>query len=123
MVLDIFKQWDDNQLKAGMNNFADTVHFFANDWEFNGSRDAFFAESQKQRDNYTEVKTVVHAWIPVHSDDANEDWALIWSTGYTKDKKGVTDSLSYQDTWRINKNGKVDLVYQFIAHAPKPSKK
>lgn len=123
MMLDLFKQWDDNKLKDGMNMFADSVNFFTNDWEFHGNRDVFFTESQKQRDMFSEVKTVVHAWIPTHSVDKNEDWVLIWSTAYTKDKTGKADSLSYQDTWKFNKNGKIDLAYQFTAHTPKPAKK
>ena len=122
-VLTLFKQWDDNKLKESMGGFADSVSFYTNEWEFHGTKEKFYEESQKQRDMATEVKTVVHGWIPVKSTDHNEDWVLVWSTGYTKDKAGKMDSLAYQDTWRINKEGKVDLVYQHIAHAPKPAKK
>ncbi|MGE5108132.1 MAG: hypothetical protein ACM3H8_11340 [Sphingobacteriales bacterium] len=122
-LLTLFKQWDDNKLKDGMNMFADSVDFYTNGWEFHGNRDLFFTESQKQRDMYSEVKTAVHAWIPAHSVDKNEDWVLIWSTAYTKDKAGKADSLNYQDTWKFNKEGKIDLAYQFTSHAPKPAKK
>lgn len=123
MVLNLFKQWDDNKMKDGMSNFADSVNFYTNNWTFHGSRDALYTASQQQRDMYPEVKTVVSAYMPVHSVDKNEDWVLIWSTGYTKDKKGVSDSLNYQDTWRVNKDGKVDLVYQYTSHEPKADKK
>lgn len=118
-VLTLFKQWDDNKLKESLAGFADSVNFYTNEWEFHGTKDKFYEESQKQRDMSTEVKTVVHAWLPTHSVDKNEDWVLIWSTGYTKDKTGKQDSLTYQDTWRINKDGKVDLMYQYIRKAMK----
>ena len=97
-ILTLFKQWDDNKLADGKSMFADSIHFYADNWAFQGTRDSFFTVSQQQRNNYKEVKTVVHAWIPVHSTDKNEDWALIWSTAYTTDTKGKVDSASYQDT-------------------------
>jgi len=122
-ILTLFKQWDDNKLADGQSMFGDSIHFYTNNWEFHGTRDSFFTVSQQQRKNYKEVKTVVHAWIPVHSTDKNEDWALIWSTAYTTDTKGKVDSASYQDTWRLNKNGQFDLMYDFEAKAPVPAKK
>jgi hypothetical protein len=122
-LLTMFKIWDDNKLKESINMFADSVSFYTDQWEFHGTKEKFYEESQKQRDMSTEVKTVVHAWVPTHSVDKNEDWVLVWSTGYTKDKAGKLDSLNYQDTWRFNKEGKVDLAYQFIAHAPRPANK
>jgi hypothetical protein len=122
-ILILFKQWDDNKLAEGKSLFADTVHFYANNWEFHGTRDSFFTVSQKQRDNYKEIKTVVHAWIPMHSTDKNEDWALIWSTAYLTDNKGKQDSTNFQDTWRLNKNGQFDLMYDYEAKSAKPPSK
>lgn len=122
-ILTLFKQWDDNKLAEGKSLFADTVHFYTNNWEFHGTRDSFFTVSQKQRDNYKEIKTVVHAWIPMHSTDKNEDWALIWSTAYLTDNKGKLDSTNFQDTWRLNKNGQFDLMYDYEAKSAKPPAK
>lgn len=118
-ILTLFKQWDDNKLAEGKSLFADTVHFYTNNWEFHGTRDSFFTVSQKQRDNYKEVKTVVHAWIPVHSTDKNEDWALIWSTAYITNMKGQLDSTNFQDTWRLNKSGQFDIMYDYEAKTAK----
>ncbi len=122
-ILILFKQWDDNKLADGKSLFADTVHFYANNWEFHGTRDSFFTVSQKQRDTYKEIKTVVHAWIPMHSIDKNEDWALIWSTAYLTSNNGKLDSTNFQDTWRINKNGQFDMMYDYEAKAAKPPAK
>jgi hypothetical protein len=121
-ILTLFKTWDDNKLADGKSMFADSISFYANGWEFNGRLDSFMAISQKQRDNYKEIKTVVHAWIPTHSIDKNEDWALVWSTAYTTDTKGKVDSTSYQDTWRMNKDGKFDLMFSHEAKAPASKK-
>jgi len=122
-LLTLFKQWDDNKVADGKAMFGDSVHFYADKWEFHGSNDSFMAVSKKQRANYKEVKTRVQAWIPVHSTDKNEDWVLVWSTAYTTDMKGKVDSASYQDTWRINKDGKFDLMYDYQQRPPEPAKK
>lgn len=122
-MLTLFKQWDDNKLAEGKLMFADSVHFFADKWEFNGTNDSFFTVSQNQRKNYKEVKTVVQAWIPVHSVDKNEDWVLVWSTAYTTDLKGKVDSANYQDTWKINKDGRFEVMYDYQMKSPEPAKK
>jgi hypothetical protein len=122
-LLTLFKQWDENKVADGKTMFGDSVHFYADKWEFHGTNDSFMTVSKKQRANYKEVKTVVQAWIPVHSTDKNEDWVLVWSTAYTTDMKGKVDSANYQDTWRINKDGKFDLMYDYQQRVPEPAKK
>jgi hypothetical protein len=117
-LLELFKQWDDNKLADGKSMFADSVHFFSDKWVFHGTNDSFQVVSQQQRDLMKECRTVVHAWIPAHSTDKNEDWVLIWSTSYTTDNKGKADSVSFQDSWRLNKDGKFDVMRQFVQHFP-----
>ncbi len=121
-LLEIFKQWDDNKLADGKAMFADSVHFFSDRWEFHGGLDSFMKVSQQQRDMAKEVKTVVHAWIPVHSTDKNEDWVLVWSTSYYTDTKGKKDSTTYQDSWMLNKEGKFQVMRQFMARPPEAKK-
>jgi hypothetical protein len=121
-MLILFKQWDDNKLADGKNMFADSVSFMSDRWNFNGTNDSFQSVSQKQRNLFKEVKTVVHAWIPVKSTDKNEDWVLVWSTAYTTDLKGKVDSVTYQDTWRLNKNGQFDRMLSYIQRSPEAKK-
>jgi hypothetical protein len=37
-------------------------------------------------------------------------------------KKGKVDSFYLQETWRFNKDGKADLLYQFKAAGAPPKK-
>ena len=122
-MLTLFKQWDDNKVADGKLMFADSVYFQGDKWEFHGSNDSFFTVSQNQRKNFKEVKTVVQAWMPIHSVDKNEDWVLVWSTAYTTDMKGKVDSASFQDTWKINKDGRFDVMYDYKVSYPEPPKK
>ena len=63
----------------------------------------------------------MHAIFPVKSTDKNEDWVCIWGTEVNTDKKGKTDSVHLQETWRFNKDGKIDLLYQH-SRVAKPQK-
>jgi hypothetical protein len=60
--------------------------------------------------------------MSVKSTDKNENWALIWAKEVNKYKKGKVDSSYVHELWRLNKDGKVDLVYQFRASAAAPKK-
>jgi len=122
-ILTLFKQWDNNKMAEGKSLFADSVHYFTNGWEFHGTNDSFFTVSKVHRDKYKEVRTLVQAWIPVHSADKNEDWVLVWSTAYTTDNKGKVDSASYQDTWKVNSAGRFDVMYDYELKAPAPAVK
>ncbi len=112
-ILKIFKNWDDNKLDQNRAEFADSVHFLADSYEFQGTTDSFFKISIGPRNSYKEIKTVVHAWIPVRSTDKNEDWVLLWSTAYMTSLSGKIDSIGYQDTWRFDKNGKIDYMLEY----------
>jgi len=55
----------------------------------------------------------------VKSTDKNENWALIWATEVRTDKKGKVDSTNFQETWRLDKDGKANLLFQYaMATAP-----
>src|SRR6266480_4099197 len=123
MILNIWKDWDNGNLANSKNVFADTVTlYFWNGSVLHASRDSALAAAQKMRDGYSSVKSRVDAFVPLKSTDRNENWVTIWGMETHTDKKGKVDSIALQETWRINKDGKTDLVYQF-AEMSKPPKK
>ena len=44
---------------------------------------------------------------------------LVWATEIDTDKKGKTDTIAVMETWRINKDGKADQLFQYGRHARK----
>lgn len=115
-ILALWKGWDENKLDVAKDYFADSVelHF----WDgatMSGPRDSAIAGAKMYRSTYTDVHSQVHAIFPVMSTDKNENWVCIWGTEYHTDKAGKTDSLQLQETWRFNKDGKANLVYQYSA--------
>lgn len=122
-VLNLWKDWDNNNLANGKNSFADTVEFnFSDGTTMRASRDSTLAVAQKIRDSEASITSTIDAVMSVKSTDKNENWALIWGEERVTDKKGRTDSSAIQETWRLNKDGKVDLVFQYRKKLASPKK-
>lgn len=112
-ILALWKDWDNGNLDPSKNLFADSVTFYTSDGSLIvGPRDSAVANAQGFRNMFSAVKTTLHAVFPVKSTDKNEDWVCIWGTEVNTDKKGKVDSVVLQETWRFDKNGKINLLYQ-----------
>ena len=123
-ILDLYKDWDNNTLENSKNSFADVDSLiFANGIMIAGSRDSVFEAIKKIRNTMGTIKDEVQAWIPLKSTDRNENWVAVWTKEIITAPNGKKDSTYLQETWRINKDGKVDLVFQYAQKPPAPPKK
>ena len=125
-ILNLWKVWEDGDLSKGKDLFADSVDLhLADGAEIHGSRDSVLAQSQRIRSTMTAAKNRVDAFVPLKSTDKNESWVAVWGIETDTWKNGKTDSTSLHEVWRINKDGKADLLYQFAAstNPPPPAKK
>ena len=93
---------------------------FADGTMMHNVRDSVLAGGQQYRNTFTSSVTSVDAVMSVKSTDKNENWALVWGKEIDTDKKGKVDSFYLQETWRFNKDGKADLMYQFKAAGAAP---
>ncbi len=124
-ILALWKSWDEGNLSTSKQYFADTVSFYVSEGgEITGPRDSTVADAQRYRDMFSAVKSTVHAIFPIKSTDKNQEWVCVWGTEVRTDKKGKTDSIHLQETWRFNSAGKTDLIYQYarVATPQKPGK-
>ena len=122
-LLTLWKDWDNGNLSAHKDLFADSVSFYFSDGSMLvAKRDSAVAVAQKVRNLITTSVSSVDAIMAVKSADKNEHWALIWGRERDTNNKGKVDSFDLQETWRFNNDGKADLVYQF-RHASTPPKK
>ncbi len=102
--------------------FADSVEMrIANGMIMKGTRDSILKRTQDWRNTMKSVSSRVDAFFPVKSTDKNVEWACVWGMETHTDQKGMTDSVHYQETWRFNKDGKVDFMMQYERPA-KPMK-
>jgi hypothetical protein len=122
-LLTLWKDWDNGDLSAHKNLFADSIQFhFSDGTNIHLSRDSAVAIAQNQRNSYAASVDRVDAIMAVRSTDKNDHWALIWGTEIDTDKKGKVDSANLMEAWRFNKDGKVDLLTQYRQGAYPPKK-
>ncbi|WP_212004712.1 hypothetical protein [Chitinophaga sp. HK235] len=122
ILLELFKNWDNNTLDNSKSSFAemDTI-FFSDGAVFSGSRDSLFALGKKMRAQKGDLVDSIHAWVPLRSKDKKEDWVLIWTREHSTDSKGKKITRELQETWRFDKDGKINLMYQYEQMPPKMS--
>jgi hypothetical protein len=120
-ILTLWKDWDGGNLSAHKDMFADSVEMhFADGSMMHSSRDSVIAGAQAYRNTFESSVSEVHAVMATKSVDKDENWALVWGKEIDTDKKGKVDSFYLQETWRFNKDGKANLMYQFRASATAP---
>lgn len=114
-----WKDWEQNKMDNMKSWIADTIVAFQSDNIMVRGADSLVARWKRGRAGYTSVIDSIDAVMPVYSTDKKENWVLVWAREISTDKKGKTDTVAIQETWRINKDGKADMVLQFDRHARK----
>jgi len=108
-----WKDFTDNKLDNMKNWCADTVvAMFSNNMMVKGV-DSLISVWKAERAKYQNLIDTVDAVIPVYSTDKKENWVLIWARGIGTDMNGKTDTVAIMETWRINKDGKADMLLQY----------
>ena len=115
-----WKDWEVNKMDNMKSWTADTIRAFSSSNIMTTSADSLMAHWKKYRDGYTSVIDTIHAVIPVYSTDKKENWVLVWASEINTDPAGKKDTVEVMETWRINKDGKADALYQYDRHARKP---
>ena len=108
-----WKDWQENKLDNMKNWIADTIIAFHSDNTMVRGLDSMMARWKRGRADYTSVIDSVDAVIPVYSTDKKENWVLVWAREINTNSKGKTDTSALMETWRINKDGKADMLLQF----------
>lgn len=117
-VLDFIKMWEDNKLDDMKNLLADSVMVFFNDGNtFMGTKDSLISTGKQFRASMSALKTRIDAFVPVHSNDKNEDYVLIWATDFMTDKAGKTDSLVNHAYFQV-KDNKITMWGEYARKNP-----
>lgn len=115
IILDIWKAYEENRLQDTKELWGDTVTMeFASGFKLHAGRDSLIAGGVAERGKYSSVVDSVEAWMPLHSNDKNEDWVAVWGMEYTTDAKGKKDTTDLHEVWQL-KNGKAVYMLQFSA--------
>lgn len=108
-----WKDWEMNTMDNMKSWVADTIVAFHADNTMVNGIDSLQARWKRGRAGYTSVIDTVHAVIPTYSTDKNENWVFVWAKEINTDAKGKIDTVELMETWRINKDGKADMLLQY----------
>ena len=108
-----WKDWVDNNMDDMKSWVADTVLAIHSDNSMIRGADNLIAKWKDDRAKYSSAVDTINAVMSVHSTDKNENWVLVWATAYGTKLDGTKDTSAIMETWRINKDGKADLLLQF----------
>jgi hypothetical protein len=114
-----WKDWETNSMDNMKSWIADTIVAFHSDNAMVKGADSLIARWKRGRAEYSSVIDTINAVLPVYSTDKKENWVLVWATEINTDSKGKTDTTALQETWRINKDGKADMLLQYDRHTRK----
>lgn len=108
-----WKDWEMNTMDNMKSWLADSIVAFHSDNTMVQGIDSLTARWKRARSKYTSVIDTIDAVIPVYSTDKNENWVLVWASEINTKADGTKDTAAVMETWRINKDGKADMLFQF----------
>ncbi|HSN60954.1 MAG TPA: hypothetical protein VLR49_08465 [Ferruginibacter sp.] len=113
-ILDLWKDWDDNNLDRH-DYFADTVMMFFPDGSMVKGKAANLEAAKKYRGGMSKVTSVIHAWLPLYSTDKMEDVVCVWGEEENTFPDGKVEKKSLHEVWWFNKDGKISMMRQWTA--------
>lgn len=125
-VLALWKDWNDGDLSKTRSHFADSVSLFlADGTSMSGPADTIMKNMQNYRSTFKSMNATVDAIFATKSTDKDENWVAVWGVEMPTDMNGKKDTVSLMETWRFNKAGKVDMMFQATRKGmlPPPPKK
>ncbi len=115
ILLQMYKDWDNNTLDNSTQYLADTLSFhFPDGSRWNGTKDSIWKMIKDYRNIYTIVENKVDAWLPFRTTDKHDHWVAIWAREYHTDKAtGKLDSTDIHEVWAFNNDHKVTFLSQY----------
>lgn len=119
LVLDMWKDWDNNTLDNHLDVIADSIVFELPNGEVLRGKENFIAKGKEQRNTIASANSTVEAWMPLRSIDRNEDWVAVWGYEQDTNKDGKVSVQRLHEIWGFNKDGKISYVRQYTSQVPK----
>lgn len=114
-VLALWDDWKKGDLSQSRKYFADSLSLFLADGSsMNGPTDDIMKNMQDYRSSFKGMEVAVDAIFATKSTDKDEHWVAVWGSEIQTNMEGKVDTVSLQETWRFNKAGKVDMMFQSI---------
>lgn len=113
LVLDIWKDYDNNTIKNSAALFADTTRFYDASGRMVKGKDSIISIIDTYRNSIASVKEDVSAIVVLKPKGKDETWVCVWGKEVDAMKDGKKDSVFLQESWMFNKDEKVANIYQY----------
>lgn len=114
-----WKDWEMNTLDNMKSWVADTIVVFSADDMMTNGADSLQARWKRGRASYTSVIDSIYSAVALYNTEKKENWVMVWAKEISVNTKGVKDTMELMETWRINKDGKADMLLQYDRHRRK----
>ena len=114
-VLEMWKDFDDNQMMRHEGYFADTMVVWLPDASVTRGKAANMEGVMKYRATMSSVKSTIHAWVPLYSTDTKDNIVCIWGTEEDTYADGKVEKKDLHEVWWFNKDGKVTAIRQWTS--------
>lgn len=118
MILELWKDWDDNNFSRHADYFADTVTMIFTNGQVVKGKENLLNSATQHRGSLASAKSVVDAWLSTRSVDKDEKWVAIWGSETDTNKDGKESTMRIHEIWKFNKDGKVDFMQQYTGQMP-----
>jgi hypothetical protein len=114
MVLDLYKMWEDNKVDEFKTLMGDSISIdFPDGNKYKDNKvDSMISFAKQVRNTLTSVKVNFEGWMPIHSNDAKEDFVLVWYREYETNMSGKVDS-TFNHAYFLIKNNKIRSWSEF----------
>ena len=111
-IMDVWQDWDDNMLDRH-DYMADTITMYFSDGNSMKGKAENYAAAKKYRGSFSSVKTILHAVVPLRSNDLNEDIVAVWGQEINTHADGKVEKKNLHEAWFFNKDGKIATMRQW----------
>ena len=105
----------DSNYEAMLPYLADTVHnVLFDNRKLNLSAQDFVNTVKEFRGGFKTLNEDFRSYVSLRSDSQDLNMVMLWIKEKGVRKNGKVDSSGYQETWRFNKDGKIDYRSTFV---------
>ena len=119
-VLNIWKDYDNNDLNGDLKFFADSVRIeFGNGFIINAGKDSMLLMMKSFRSSLISSKTSVDTWATLKPIDEEGTWVCVWGEGIDERIDRTKDTTLLDEKWMFNKEDKIAFMKQYTAVVPR----
>lgn len=113
-ILTLWKDFENNTLDGHSDWIADTVTMILADGKVVKGKADNLAGAKAYRGSIKNYKVSIDAWMSVKSVDRNQNAVCVWGNEDFTDADGKHITQRIQEVWTFNKDGKVDMMLQYV---------